>query len=172
MRKLAVVAILVVVLVSCGLAFAFQNEPDGFRGLKWGEEPSPEMEFVMERDDWMSLYKKSNEKYKMGDAQVALIVYQFYTPSNTRVKWFLGVSLYYKNKKNFRLLETICKAKFGEPTKTGFYELYWTSLASMVNLTYDSIEESGYLGIGSMPIFKQYTEEKKKKQIEEAEKDW
>jgi len=37
MRRIAVVAILVVVLLSWGMAFAFENEPEGFRGLKWGD---------------------------------------------------------------------------------------------------------------------------------------
>lgn len=169
---LAGLIVVALVLILAGRGFAFQNEPEGFRGLKWGKEPTPAMKFMTKQDDWMSLYEISSDKLELGDAQLSMIIYQFYTPSNTRVKWFLGVGLYYKDKENFDIMKTICKVKFGEPTKTGLYELHWYSLASMVTLTYDSIDKSGHLGLASLPIFKQYTEEKEKQQAEEAEKDW
>jgi len=38
MRRIAVVvAILLMALAWCGMAMAFQNDPEGFRGLKWGD---------------------------------------------------------------------------------------------------------------------------------------
>ncbi|GAI13595.1 unnamed protein product [marine sediment metagenome] len=46
MRKLAfVLAILIVLALSTG-GFAFQNEPEGFRGLKWGDPPGEDMELI------------------------------------------------------------------------------------------------------------------------------
>lgn len=154
------------------IGLAFQNETDGFRGLKWGDPPTPAMEFGTDQNKWMSLYRNPNDKLELGDAQFYMIIYQFYMPSNATVRRLLGVGLYFKDKENFELLEIICKAKFGEPTKKGFYEFNWASLSSMVTLSYDSIDEDGHLGLGSMPIFKQYTQEKEKQQAEEAEKDW
>ncbi len=37
-RKILLVIVLVFLIT--GIGFAFQNEPDGFRGLKWGDAPT------------------------------------------------------------------------------------------------------------------------------------
>lgn len=170
MRKI-VVAILAMALIYSGMAYAFQNEPEGFRDIKWGDPPTEAMEFLREWEG-LIIYKKPSDEQKLGDAKFSMILYAFYVPPNSTVKRLATVSLYFNGKENFDILETICKVKFGKPTEEGFYEFNWASLTSTVVLTYDSIEESGFLGIGSAPIFNQYTEEKEKRQAEEAEKDW
>ena len=172
MRKIAVVAVLVMVLLSLGMAFAFQNEPEGFRDLKWGDPPGEKMEFRRKQDEWVSIYRDPGDKLELGDAEFYMILYEFYTPSDATVRGLMGVGLYFKDKENFDILETICKVKFGEPTMERFRQLAWMSLDSMVTLDYESVKEEGNLGLCSTPIFKQYTEEKEKKQVEEAEKDW
>ncbi|MEA1965190.1 MAG: hypothetical protein U9O41_08755 [Candidatus Aerophobetes bacterium] len=171
MKKLAI-ATLIILAVLTNTALAFQNEPDGFRGLKWGDPPGEELKFLTKLDEWMMGYRNPIDKLKLGDAHFYMILYQFYSPPNADVKKFMSVALYFKDKENFNILETICKVKFGKPTNEGFYNLGWISLSSMVSLKYDGIDEEGYLALGSMPIFKQYTQEKEKKQAEEAEKDW
>lgn len=37
MKKVAPMVVAVMLLVCAGMAFAFENEPEGFRGLKWGD---------------------------------------------------------------------------------------------------------------------------------------
>lgn len=172
MRKIVVVAVLVMVLLSLGMAYAFQNEPEGFRGLKWGDPPGEKIEFLRKQNEWLSTYRDPGDKLELGDARFYMILYSFYTPSGASVRKFMDVGLYFRTKANFNTLETICKVKFGEPTSKGFYEFAWASLATTVILTYDSIDEDGFLILGSTPIFKQYTQDKEKKQVEEAEKDW
>lgn len=172
MKKIAVVAVLVMALTWCGMAFAFENEPEGFRGLKWGDPPTPEMEFLRKENEWMTFYRNPGDQLKLGDASFYMILYQFYTPSNTTVRRLMGVGLFFKDKENFEILKTICTVKFGEPTNEGFHELDWASLDTTVLLTYDNIDEDGYLVLTSTPIFEQLTQEKEKKQAESAEKDW
>lgn len=173
MTKRALLLVIVATLLLClGRAYTFQNEPEGFRGLKWGDPPVPKMEFLKKVDRWMSIYSLAGEKLELGDAQFYMVLYQFYTPSNATVRRLMGVGLYFKEKENFEILRTICTVKFGEPTREGFDELGWVSLAASVILKYDSIDEEGFLGLSSTPIFQQYTREKEKKQAEEAEKDW
>lgn len=165
----------ILAVLACSLAnigFAFQNEPEGFRGLKWGDSPIPKMELLRKQDEWMSFYRNPGDKLELGDAKLYMVLYQFYTPSNATVRRLMGVGLYFKDKENFDILETICKVKFGEPTSEGFYELAWMSLEASVILNYDSIDEYGYLALGNTPIFKQYTQEKEKKETEKAEEDW
>lgn len=172
MRKIAVVAILVVLLAWSGMAFAFENEPEGFRGLKWGDPPRPEMEFITEQDEWTVLYRNPGDKLRLGDARFYMIVYCFYAPSDAPTRKLLSVGLYFRGEENFDILETICKVKFGEPTNESYRYLGWASPSSMVLLSYDSIEETGHLGLISMPISQQYNKEKEKKQVEDAEEDW
>jgi len=171
-KKTAVVAVLVVVLAFSGMAFAFENEPEGFRGLKWGDPPNEGMELVRKGNEWMTFYRNPGDTMKLGDARFYMILYQFYAPSDTTIEGLMGVGLYFKEKENFDILETICKVKFGEPTQEGFQELGWASLDTTALLIYDGMDESGYLALGSTPLFQQYTEESEKKQAEEAEKDW
>ena len=172
MRKI-VVAILAVILVSWRMAFAFQNEPKGFRDLRWGNAPKEGMQFVTKQDQWLSIYKTVDDKLSLGDVRFYQILYQFYTPSySRRVKRFITVGLYFAKEVNFDTLETICKTKFGEPTREGFYEIIWIGDLASVALKYDLLEEKGFLGLSSRPIFQEYTQEKEKKQVEEAEKDW
>jgi len=171
-KKIAVVAVLVMALAWCGMAFAFQNEPEGFRGLKWGDPPTEDMEFLREEDQWINSYRDPGDKLELGDARFYMIEYEFYTPSNTTVRRLMGVGLFFKDKENFEILKTICTVEFGEPTNKGFDELDWFSLDTAVLLTYESIDEDGLLVLMSRPIFEQYTREKEKKEVEEAEKDW
>lgn len=165
-----IATILVFSLVDIGLTF--ENEPEGFRGLKWGDPPSSEMEFVLEMDEWTVVYRNPGDELRLGDARFYMIVYGFYASSDATVKRFMSVNLYFKDKENFDILETICKIKFGEPTKKSYQYLGWASPSSMVSLGYNSIDESGYLGLSSMPISQQYNKEKEKKQVEDAEEDW
>ncbi|MBA7491486.1 hypothetical protein ES702_02032 [subsurface metagenome] len=171
-RKALVVVLIVSVLFSGGAAFTFKNEPEGFRGLKWGDPPGEKMEFVKKRDKWTRIYRNSGNELKLGDARFYVIEYEFYTPSNATIRRLMGVSLYFDDKENFDILEIICKVKFGKPTQEGFYELVWASLSSTVALTYYRIHKGGFLLLGSTTIFEQYTQEKEEKQAEEAEKDW
>ena len=171
-RKVLVIALVVSVLFSGGAAFAFQNEPEGFRGLKWGDPPGEKMEFLSKEYEWLRIYRDPGDKLELGDAEFYEISYRFYTPSNATVRRLMDVSLYFKYKGNFDILKTICKVKFGEPTRERSYTLIWMSLATSVSLVYDSPYKYGFLILGSSPIFKQYTEEKEKRQAEEAEKDW
>lgn len=172
MKKIAVVAVLVMLLISSGMAsFAFQNEPKGFRGLKWGDPPSEGMEFLREVEGMM-VYGNPDEKMKLGDARFYMILHTFYVPPDAIEKTFMATALYFKGEENFNILETICRVKFGEPTEEGFHQFQWTGLASTVVLTYDSVEESGFMSVGSTMIFGRYTEEKEQKQAEDAEKDW
>ena len=45
MRKGLLLVLVLVLALTVG-AFAFQNEPDGFRGLKWGDPVGEEMEYL------------------------------------------------------------------------------------------------------------------------------
>lgn len=77
MRKGVLVVVLILAL-SVGV-FAFQNEPDGFRGLKWGDPPGKDMKiYGFGRDFDITIYTRRNDKMQIGDAELRSIYYVFY----------------------------------------------------------------------------------------------
>lgn len=167
-RKTLFVLIVGTLLLCLGSAYGFENEPEGFRGLKWGDPPLQNMIFVGKKGDIRKVYKVPNNKMNLGDAQFYMIFYGFYG----KPERFMDIGLAFGGEKNFNLLKTICRGKFGKETDEGFYSLTWWSPKTMVYLRYDIIEERGSLSLTDMIIFSEYLEAEKKKQAEEAEKDW
>ena len=166
MRKVTVVLVALIVLALSVGVFAFQNEPDGFRGLKWGDPVGEEMEYFGDISGSKG-YILPDDKMSIGNAELYMIVYQFYEDR------FLGVGLFFRGEKNYNLLETICKERYGEKElEEGFYEFDWTGQKSWIGLYYDIIEETGFLSLSSAVIGLEKFEADKKKEAEKAEGDW
>jgi len=165
MKKGLSLVLVLVLILSVG-AFAFQNEPEGFRGLKWGDPPTEDMKFLLDSDD-MKAYTLPDDKMYLGDVTLYRIAYMFYEGR------FTSVGIYYNGEDNYNLLETICKERYGEQEiDEGFYEMRWDSQKSFVILAYDYVDEDGYLAIGSTPLTIEKMEAQKKKEAEKAAGDW
>ncbi len=165
MKKVLVLAVVLVLALSAG-AFAFQNEPDGFRGLKWGDPPSEKMEYL---DDSVGSkrYTLPDDKMSIGSAEFWMITYKFYEG-----RFFL-VSLYFDGEDNYDLLETICRERYGrEELEEGFYELSWLGQNTSITIYYDIAEEGGFLMLNSTVILSEQFDDEKKKEAEKAEGDW
>lgn len=157
------------------IGLAFKNEPEGFRGLKWGDPPTEEMVYLATMEGGATLYKLPNEKLHIGDAWFYKIVYSFFGSPER----FMRVDLYFYSERNYKLLESICQGRFGKETSKRFHEHAWMSPQTTVFLTYDMVEDKSGLGLSDWTIFSEYTEAKKraeetlkKKEAEEAEEDW
>ena len=161
----AIAGVLIIVLVLSVGAFAFQNEPEGFRGLKWGDPPSEEMEFDCSIKD-LDWYKLPGDKNQIGDAYFYATRYTFFEEK------FAAVYLLFFSEKNYKYLEALCQSKFGEARKEGFYEYSWWGDLASITLSYDLIEEEGLLCLSSSYIMDESIEAEKKKQLEKAEGDW
>lgn len=156
------------ILSLTNLGFSFQNEPDGFRGLKWGDPPTEDMILLGTLEGERKGYELPNEKLYLGDAHFYSIIYSFYDQPER----FMIVHLYFNGEKNYDLLKTICLGRFGEETEEGFYEHFWLSQKASVRLHYDLSEEKGGLGLASFVIFNEFLKAQEKRQIEKAEEDW
>jgi len=79
-RDLETLVFLLIISVWVSLpAFAFQNEPDGFRGIKWGTNISELPDMSLSEDYGNSkFYLRKGEKLKIGDADIDRIGYGFY----------------------------------------------------------------------------------------------
>lgn len=167
MRKglLVVAAVILVLALSVG-AFAFQNEPEGFRGLKWGDPPGEEMEFFMESVG-TDIYILPNDKMALGNVALYMVVYTFYKNQ------FFAVALYFKGEDNYDLLQTICEERYGEDeVDEGFYEIMWQGQKGLVLLSYDYVEEEGCLMLGNSILGLKKFADDKQKEAEKAEGDW
>ena len=139
MRKVTVVLmVLIVSALSLG-AFAFQNEPDGFRDLKWGDPPTEDMEFTFEvniRKD----YIRPEDKMSLGEVKLELILYGF-VEVDGKLKFF-NANLCFVNESRFTILKTICEEKFGPPTSEESYRLSWFDGGEVgISLSYDFTEK-------------------------------
>jgi len=165
--KVLLLSLVVLVLLWSNIAFTFQNEPDGFRRLKWGDPPTEDMIYrpTAEGD---KVYIRPNDKMYIGNAQFYLINYVFYgTPEK-----FMAVILYFEEKKNFDLLKTICRGRFGEETKEEFYTLGWLGSKTVIRLTYNIFNEQGNLSLASRQIMPEWEKTQEQKEIKKSKEDW
>jgi len=88
--------------------FAFQNEPDGFRGIKWGTkiETLSDMISPIEQENFVT-YTRANDKMKMGNATLQTINYVFWKGQ------FSGVVIICEGSSNWYILRAEVFTKFG-----------------------------------------------------------
>jgi hypothetical protein len=82
--------------------FAFQNEPENFREIKWGTniKELSEMGFFQE-DGKFKIYKRKNDKMNIGDADIKMLSYGFYKDR------FFSVTIQFDSFSNFSKLKNI-----------------------------------------------------------------
>jgi hypothetical protein len=77
MKKRVLLGLLTIVAI---LFLGFKNEPEGFRGYKWGatHEECLDLVFVEEDKEGYSYYVNPNEKLTIGSAKLSSIEYIFW----------------------------------------------------------------------------------------------
>lgn len=168
MKKKILLAVIVATLLLCiGTAFAFKNIPQGFRGLKWGDPPGENMELLQKVNQRLSFYVIRDEELILDRVNLYMIIYSFYTPSETEKK-FMNVSCYFQGERDYQLIRTICKERFGEADR-GTY--LWRDWRGIVSIDYGFMRK-GMLTLASHKIWTEYLDQKAKKKSEEAEGEW
>jgi len=171
-RKILLVSILILLITGMGLAF--QNEPDGFRGLKWGDEPTRDMVFLGQIIYEGNRYYREDDKLNIGSAKLDYIFYTFNLYSNQ----FYKASLYFTGKTNYNILKIIFEGRFGKPIwkeKDGYF-LQWMGEIephkTRIYLNFDSKKRWGYLLIVSEEINRETPKDNKQKEVEKAKEDF
>lgn len=90
--------------------FAFQNEPDGFRNMKWGTSIKDFKNIKMQKSEYgYKIYTKTNDELTIGGVPVKYIQYYFWNNK------FDSVKIRVKNgDQNFTRILKVFKIKFGE----------------------------------------------------------
>lgn len=172
-RGLVLVVMLGIVLLLTNITQAFQNEPEGFRGLKWGDPPTEDMQHF-EAVSGSKGYTLPDDKMSLGNAKFYRIVYCFYGEPGR----FFGVMLSFKGEDNYDLLEMICEERFGTDESVSFHSpegwqrLSWLGRRSQVLLRYDLVEKEGYLYICSTVISQEMEAAERRKEAEKAAGDF
>jgi len=111
-RGIILIVALGIALLLSSMAQAFQNEPDGFRGIKWGDPPGKDMRLYekgYEKWPYAQCYVRRDEKLQIGKVKLENIYYLFHKNKFMRVLVEVdhgGVSEYY-------FLKDVLTLKFG-----------------------------------------------------------
>jgi len=152
MRKnisiLLLTSILIFLIV--GMGFAYQNEPDGFRGLKWGDAPTEDMKFFLQmvsgNTDRGNIYHKRDEKKFIGNVKFWSIEYTFNLRSNQLYKVEAACNELndVKLNRDYNILKMIFEERYGEPTRKLEHWLCWEGDKTNIYIYYNSGKENSY----------------------------
>ena len=144
-------------------SFAFQNEPDGFRGIKWGTNILELQGMTHVRTDssygGVEFYTREGDDLRFGDAQLERIEYAFWKGK------FASVWIHSMGYANWLDLHDATIAEFGGGYKPHRYieQYLWFGSSTMILLQYNETGREGTLCMFSQTIIKQqkeYDEEK------------
>ncbi len=141
-------------------AHAFQNEPDGFRGIKWGAhiggvESNYRMTFLFESRGFRK-FTRDGDELEIGQAKTKPPQYGFFKDR------FCEVFVYFEGKLNFLMVKEVTFERFGKPTKEDALgeDFWWRGDLAWIHLKFDPLKDRGRLWIFSKPL------------MDEALKDW
>jgi len=135
-------------LVSAG--FTFQNEPDGFRGLKWGDPPTKEMIYHpnLLGTGGTKVYTRPKDEMYVENIQFDFIAYLY-----DKSERFTMAVLRFSEEKKFDLLKNICRERFGIETKKEIQKLTWQGSKTAIVLAYDISKREGELSFVSLEVW-------------------
>ncbi len=147
--KRGLLLVLILVLALPVNSFAFQNEPDGFRGVKWGDPPRWDMSQLLSSNpgsDSQTYKISSGENLQIGGAELESIEYNFYK------REFLGVlivtKLWERERNHAESLKDVVELKFGLGEKysdfttvrnSNITKYRWTGDKATINLVMEGV---------------------------------
>jgi len=161
--------LLVIAFMISTPAFAFQNEPDGFRGIHWGDDQILHAEQLEEvdRNNDLIAYKRKDDSLNIGGAELTRITYGY-----KHEKLFM-VLIHTEGISNRRALIDAFKEQFGRGSKPNKYlEKYlWTGSKTGIMIDCNAIRDTCTASLFSTAGMKADREESKSK-AKEAAKDF
>ncbi len=148
MRKICLLGLIVGLLfIWSKVSFAYENEPNGFRGMKWGTplDSFPTLKHIetVKRYGGIEYYKKKDEILKLGDVKLYLIKYGFWHNK------FYEVEIWTQGEKNWTAVKDLVFAQFGEGNKPDKHieEYIWNGTIANLNLVFNNVEAERRKGI-------------------------
>ena len=166
MKKIVVVGIVIWLVLGLTVgAFAFQNEPEGFRGLKWGDPPGEDMKYFDSTNGYEHYVLSKEDRY-FGDIELEQILYGFHGDPGRLVY----VTLFFKGKTTYERLEAFCRQEYGEENVEGLDDgsPHWEGEDTIMGFDYDTEKEEGSLGMASLSVLAEIMMEEMQKAFAEA----
>ncbi len=163
MKKTISLLIIFAAVTFSNNSFAFQNEPDGFRGIKWGTkiETLKDMTKKLQQGDRI-LYTRNNDKLQIGNAELDDVVYVFWKDK------FISVMITTKGFSNWIALKDEAFKQFGKGSQDNKHiETYtWGSVLhgkTFISLKYNQISKHARIVMYPAKMLSVIEEDKKKK---------
>ncbi len=154
-RIWAITVSAVLVVAVAGTVGAFRNEPDGFRGIKWGTKIGAltGMEFVRVEGAETS-YIRPDEKLKIGDAVIERITYGFYRDE------FYKVTIQFKGLMNYLHLKKTLTDLYGDGDNIPGTDVHtWTGRKTVVVVEFKGMLNEGEVLYTYKPVMEKMTKE-------------
>lgn len=151
MRRFIVIpALILLSLVFPSSGSAFQNEPDGFRGIKWGElfvdrKDMDPVRMPPYDDDEVEMHIKLTPEPPLGDVDLFSVRYEFWRGR------FIGGIAGIRSESDFRKVKSICEGRFGPVHRETIYpeEYIWKGDKATIRLRLAETRAVGVLAISS-----------------------
>lgn len=148
----------VIILLIQPLLFALKNEPEGFRGIKWGTNIAelPDMRLLEDAGN-SKYYIRKNDKMKIGDADLERVVYGFYEER------FFAVLIDFNELSNFLKIKETLFQQYGVCFRPNeFTELYyWMGIDVYIGLKYNEFLAKGDVVYFFKPIQDEMADDEK-----------
>ena len=133
---------------------AFENEPTGFRGIRWDTQVLKVPGLVLsEKDGDIKVYNKTNEVNTLGGAALDGIQYTFYRDR------FYSVYITFSNPLNYDALKKYMFSvyDYGQSESTMWRKRWWWMGENVnIRLDYSMIMRQGTLCFTYIPLYLQY----------------
>jgi hypothetical protein len=159
--RIFLIGIVIYFIMSCGgsgegpCPFRPGSEPDGFRGLKWGQEIDASFIEAKNTDSESKWCVRKLDILAIGEVQLQEIKYLFFKNK------FYGVWIVVSGQRNIELFRDICLRKYGDCKN---YPYKWRGKEFQAHLIYNESLKMAYLTIEKINISKQVLDYEKKRQ--------
>jgi len=162
---IAVIVIMVISFLFSVYSFSYQNEPDGFRGIKWGSDIKSlrGMKLVEDHHKDAKYYIRKSDKLKIGEAPLKSIAYGF---NKDR---FYFVYIRFNSTTNFSSIKETLFEQYGAGVQNNKSKEEYVWLGGNVNISlqYDEISQRGKIYY----LFKPVSPEEDRDKYEDKDKD-
>lgn len=156
--KVSLVLTVALFVILSASVFAYENEPDDFRGIKWGTriEELPDMELALDGGK-LKAYTRKRDKMMLEEAEVNSVHYIFYKEQ------FYCVHIDFEGFSNFNKIRDVFFSIYGKPEgrQVHYRHFSWAGEKASITLDYDVLTERGELGYKYVPIDLQVAEDEK-----------
>jgi hypothetical protein len=153
-------SVVLIILLFSPLLFAFQNEPEDFRGIKWGADIAelPDMRLAEDNGE-TKYYHRKNEEMKIGEASIERLAYGFYKGK------FCSVFIVFNNFANFSRIKKAFDQLYGEGHRKNklMQDYNWDGSDIHIMLQYKGVSELGYAAYWYKPIAREREEDEEEK---------